>query len=236
MSNQKNETYSNAAGSASPFANKDIMSYLIRPSDPFFQKFLEKDIVEIQNIKCRYKAAVYGPAVELTPKIIAGDTYRLEETHLYSKQGSNTWYAIKTMQTPSVRSSILKNAFLAPNTMSKMIASEPPDPIPEQQERTAYKDNGMVQLDTFPEYCASRKLDEIQAFCQVFTLDDSLYKGFALCARKNDFSWRLDVGIQTEQPQLSSADFMPPGCFFGSFTPTGFHPLASLFGSLPRGR
>ncbi|MCD7887303.1 MAG: hypothetical protein LUG44_06760 [Clostridiales bacterium] len=195
-----------------------IPAFLEKPTDEFSKKVFGKDMVMVKNRKCRYAAEVYGAVAEKTPNVIHDGSFAINERHIYSKKGENSWYVIRTMKAPSVRTSRIQNSVYAPYMLSKDFQSpEQFLTLPAGKNYDGYASISLKYMGYYARYSLQKGLDESCVFCHVFRLGGGLYKDFILCARKEDYSWRLETIIPAKREEILPPDYVPPGYFFGSF-------------------
>ena len=79
-----------------------------------------------------------------------------------------------------------------------------------------------VEMHDLGECTAYNKLhgfEEAHVYCHVFYLGDTLYKKFILCARRDDFSWKVECTFPSNLAALQPTDTVPPEQVFGSLFP-----------------
>lgn len=199
--------------------DSSLPGYLLRPSDPLSQRFFGSSMLPVVDERCGYRAEVYGECAGQAPWIEKRTTgFEIDEVHIYYKKEAPSWYAISTMKTPSVRTSPLCNAVLAPYNLSKVMDTyEPVLNVPDAWDISDYESFGLSDLGAWPAYDRARGLEESHVFCHIFRMNGRLCKDFILMARKGIFSWKLECIIEASEQEISPADFVPPGYFFGSF-------------------
>ncbi len=204
--------------SENPREQAPLPAFLLRPMDEFSEKFIGKDMITVRDAKCKYATEIYGEVAENNPKVVKYGTYEINESHIYSKEGESSWYVISTMKTPSVRTSDLKNSVLAPYNLSRSFKTpETLILLPDGKSYDGYSSIKMNYMGSYDNYARQKGLDEAVVFCHVFSLGNEMYKDFILCARKGDYSWKLETIIPAKHQQILPPDFVPPGYFFGSF-------------------
>ncbi len=198
-----------------------IPAFLSRPADPVAERFFSADMITVSDKKCGYKVDVYGNSAGVLPQIVQHTTgYEIDEVHIYYKKDSPSWYVISTMKTPAVRTSPLSNAVLAPYNLSKSFGMyEPMLNVPQVWAVNDYESLELYDLGAWSDYDRERGLEESHVFCHVFKMNRKMYKDFILAARKDIYSWKLECLLETQTKEISQADFVPPGYFFGTFTP-----------------
>ncbi|MCD7767088.1 MAG: hypothetical protein LUH53_11360 [Lachnospiraceae bacterium] len=195
-----------------------IPPFLEKPTDDFSKSFFGKDMVTVKDEKCRYAIEIYGETAGEKPGIIKTGSFAINESHVYSKKGKSSWYVIQTMKDPSVRTSRLLNSVYAPYKLSRDFHH--PEmflTLPDGKSYDGYASISLHYMGSYNKYTVEKGLDESLVFCHVFRLGDELYKDFILCARKEDYSWRLETIIPAKHQEILPSDYVPPDYFFGSF-------------------
>lgn len=199
----------------------NLPGFLVKPSDPISQMMYKGDLTQVTNEQCAYSIEINEKYQNKNPYIIRGGTFEIDETHIYSKEGIPSWYAIKILKAPSMRTSALAGAVEQPYRLSMMMNA--PDIVvmlPKDREINEYETFYLKKLGAWPEYDRIKGLDESQVFVHAFRMNGTIYKQYMLCARKGDFGWRLDCYIESQTgTEISPVDFVPPGYLFGGFKP-----------------
>lgn len=208
---------SSASTSSASTSSAPLPGFLVRPDDPIAKQFFEKEMIAVSDPTCHYRTELYGPAADSAPKVIdQGST----QIHVYSKVDSPSWYVVTTLNSPGVRTTPLENSVLTPLNMSRLFhAPSAFLQVPDSMSLDGFQEIKLHELGAWPAYDKLHNLDESRSFCYVFSLKDQVYKDYILTARKGDYNWRLEcvTPAQNGNPDISPADFVPPGYMFGSF-------------------
>lgn len=201
----------------------NLPGFLVKPSDPVSKRMFGKNLVAVRHGVCRYCIEVNPEYQGIVPWVAKKSSgFELDETHVYSKKGMPSWYAVSTMKTPSVRTSPLEGFVMQPYRLSAMM-NMPALMVmmPEGRKIEAYESVKLHDLGAWPEYDAPRGLEESKVYCHVFRLNGKIYKDYILCARKDDFAWKLECYFESQggSIEISNVDFIPPGFLFGGFKP-----------------
>lgn len=202
-----------------------IVSFLTKPTDGFSAKFFGKDMVQVSNILCRYKMEIYGPAAGKKPyKGKKSKAFKIDDTHIYCRYSSDSWYAVSTLKTPAVKTTPLKNMVLSPYYLSQMTGQPMPFvSIPQDRKIEDYKSMELTCLGSWEEYNRIHCLEETVVYCHIFLLNGEIYKDYILCARKNEYAWKVECYLKAmhADARMFVTDSVPVGYTFGSFFPIG---------------
>lgn len=202
-----------------------VVSFLTKPADEFSAKFFGKDMVEVSNIRCRYKMEIYGLAAGKKPyKGKKSQAFKIDDTHIYSRLSSDSWYAVSTLKTPMVKTTPLRNMVLSPYQLSQMTGQPTAFiSIPQDREMGNYKSMELTCLGSWEEYNRMHCLEETVVYCHIFMLNGEIYKDYILCARKNEYAWKVECYLKAmhADARMSVTDSVPVGYTFGSFFPIG---------------
>lgn len=205
-----------------------VVSFLTKPTDEFSARFFGKNMVEVSNIRCRYKMDIYEPAAGKKPyNGKRSQAFKIDDTHIYSRHSSDCWYAVSTLKTSMVETTPLKNMVLSPYHLSQMTGQPTAFiSIPQDREIENYKSMELTCLSSWEEYNRMHCLEETVVYCHIFMLNGEIYKDYILCARKNEYAWKVECYLKAmhADARMSVTDTVSVGYTFGSFFPIGkFH-------------
>lgn len=176
---------------------------------------------QIRSEKCGYTFMLYTAVAEPDPDVQPQTPpFELNETHIYSKEDSPSWYSVCIMKDKSVANNSVRSwVEKADRFATKLGAMDAVLRTPKSLAGQTYKRAAMVDLEESPAYNQLHDFDESHVYCHVFYLNDQLYKKFILVVKKNICSWRVEVNIPSDTEQILPSDYVPAGQTFGSFYP-----------------
>ena len=198
-----------------------IPAFLRYPDDPISEIMFEKNMQQIQNERCRYRFSLYTEIAETVPEIEKQNPpFEINETHYYCKEGSSAWYSVNTMKDDSVLNNPVCNWVEGADGLAEMFgAMDQVLRVPKTLRGKTYKKFYMMDMEEWSDYNELHGFDESHIYGHIFYLDDQLYKKFILVAKRQDYSWRIEVNIPSEHIQMIPPDFVPAGQTFGKFYP-----------------
>ncbi len=201
--------------------SEPLPGFLVKPDDPISNMMYGAQLVTIVNRRCGYSIEINESYYNRQPEVrTQSGLFEINETHIYSKQNIPSWYAVTTLKTPTVRTSLLENSVKGAYISSKMF-DEPSllIPLPAGRSFDGYESIRMINLGEWKAFTQQKSLDESIVFCHVFQLGGQVYKDYILSARKGDYGWKLECFIQSQNdnPEIQAVDFVPPGFLFGGF-------------------
>ena len=198
-----------------------IPAFLRYPDDPISEIMFEKNMQQIQNERCRYRFSLYTEIAETVPEIEKQNPpFEINETHYYCKEGSSAWYSVSSMKDGSVLNNPVRNWVEEVDRVVEMFGvMDQVLRVPKTLKGKTYKKIDMVDMEEWPDYNELHGFDESHVYGHIFYLDDQLYKKFILVAKRQDYSWRIEVNIPSEHIQMIPPDFVPAGQTFGKFYP-----------------
>lgn len=202
--------------------NQKLPGFLVKPNDPISQMMYGNHLTQIKDKRCGYSIEINEEYQDKIPQVRKFGSAEIDEAHIYSKEGIPSWYVVKILKTPSVKTSPLEGAVEHPYRLSKQLqAPAAIVTMPEGREIMDYESFYLKKLGAWPEYDRIKKLDESQVFVHVFRLNGRVYKDYILCARKDVYAWRIECYIESQEDskEISPVDFVPPGFLFGGFCP-----------------
>lgn len=199
----------------------NLPAFLKSPDDPISRKMFEDKMQPVLNQRCGYRFKLYTGIADPTPEVKQqSPSYEINQTDVYWKADSPSCCSVSTMKTPSVKTSSLRGWVESTDMLAELMGGgEMFLNLPDAWEDREYRRVGMRYLGQNGEYNRMHGFEESHAFCHVFSLDDTLYKKFLLCARKGEYAWKVECTVPSGQEDILPTDLVPPGQVFGSFYP-----------------
>jgi len=220
--NRKTTNQAHAEYKASPTLTEPLPEFLCYPKDPLSEKMFGSAMADVIDKRCGYRFKLYTGIADVVPEIRPQTPdFDINETHIFSKEGSDAWCSVSTMKTPSVKTSRLQNWVEANDQMGMMFGSMIPFlNLPARMENSRYTRKKFVYLGEYKEYNKEHSFDESHIYFHAFCLGDTIYKKFILCARRGIYAWKVECTIPSNTEALLPPDNIPFGQTFGSFFPS----------------
>lgn len=196
-----------------------IPAYLLYPNDVFSRRMFEGKMSEVISLACGYRFMIYNETAGITPVVqYLFPRFDCNEIHYYYKEEAPAWYSISTMEHESICYNTVREWVEVADMMQMEMGNvDEMLRLPGYMCGRRYCGAGMYDLGEYSAYNRAHMLDESHVYAHVFYLDDQLFKKFILLARRNDWSWRLEVTFPSNMEIITPADFVPPGQTFGRF-------------------
>ena len=203
--------------------------YLRYPNDAISAIMFKDAMKEVVNEHCNYRFMLYTEIADMTPVVELQTDFERDEIHYYYKEGSSPpmftenskpWYSIHTMKHESVMRNSVSTWVEKGDHFSFMMgfydsALRVPQPLRGQE----FKDVRMYYIEQNELYNQLHGFDESHLYARIFYLGEQAYKKFILVAKKDDWSWRVEVNIPSKSEEIEPPDFVPAGQTFGKFYP-----------------
>lgn len=197
----------------------NLPGFLLKPNDPISRKMYGDGASIVEQPGCNYSIEINSGYYSHQPKVKQVSDF--ETIHIYAKSETPSWQTVTTMKHPTVPTFPLEGFVSHKYRLSQMLnVPTVLISVPDGWEILNYESLKMVKLGSWEAYDLPRKLDESVVFCHIFRLNGQIYKDYILCARQQDYAWKLDCYFQSQTgSELSPVDFAVPGYMFGSFFP-----------------
>lgn len=202
----------------------DLPAYLRYPDDPISQKMFESQMTAVHDRRCGYQFMLYTGIADTVPVVKQNSpTFDLNETHIFWKPDSPSCCSVSTLKSSSVKTSDLKKWVESNDRLGLLLGAMTPFlNLPAQWKSEEYHRVEMYDLGENAAYNKLHSFEESHVYCHVFSLGETRYKKFILCAKRDTVSWKVECTFPTKQETLSPVDTVPPGQIFGSFFPAEF--------------
>ncbi len=216
--------YATGKRSGNDDLSKGIPPYLAYPEDAISNMIFKDKMKEVMNLKCNYSLMLYTETADEIPEVEPQTPpFDCNEIHYYCKEGEQAWYTVSIMRHESVRHNSVRNwvekadYFAFAMGMYDIALHVPPS-----RRGKEFKDVGMYYIEQNEKYNQLHGFDESHLYCREFYLGDQLYKKFILVAKRDDWSWKVEVNIPSISEKIEPPDFIPAGQTFGRFYPADF--------------
>ena len=198
-----------------------LPAYLRYPNDALSVFLFKEKMKEVINESCNYRFMLYTDTAEFTPVIDKQmPPLDVNEIHYYFKDGVKAWYSISTMKHESVRTNSVRSWVERADNLSFMIgAYDIALRVPESFKGQEFRNVNAYDMGEEVLYNELHGFDESHLYARIFYLGEQVYKKFILVAKKDDWSWRVEVNIPSTSEEILPPDFVPAGQTFGKFYP-----------------
>ena len=106
---------------------RGIPGYLVYPNDQLSQRMFSSKMQKVCDKRCGYRFLLYTDIADPSPEIRQQTPpFDINETHIFWKPDSPSFYSVSTMKAPSVKTSNLRNWGEANDQMGMLFGNMAP--------------------------------------------------------------------------------------------------------------